>query len=140
MPLHMVHHLGMYEAAYGLMFSLNTVMIILLDVPLCAATYHCPHRLALHPGGPRTGPGFGCMAFVHGSTGVAMTVVIWTFGEMILLPTATAYVAEIAPAARRGQYMGFYSMTFSLAFIMGPWMGTAVLGSHGPMVLWSGAF
>lgn len=140
MPLHMVHHLGMSEAAYGLMFSLNTVMIILIEVPLTAATSHWPNRLSLPLGAALTGAGFGAMAFVHGYAGVAMTVVIWTFGEMILLPTATAYVAEIAPDSKRGQYMGFYSMTFSLAFTMGPWLGAAVLAGRGPGVLWTGAF
>jgi len=140
MPLHLVHHLGMSEAVYGLMFSLNTVMIILIEVPLTAATSHWPHRLSLPLGAVLTGAGFGAMAFARGYDGVALTVVVWTFGEMILLPTATAYVAEIAPPSRRGQYMGFYSMTFSLAFTLGPWLGAAVLASGGPGVLWPGTF
>ena len=31
------------------------------------------------------------------------TVVIWTFGEMILFPSTAAYVSELAPASRRGE-------------------------------------
>jgi len=35
---------------------------------------------------------------------------------MIFFPTTAAYTSEIAPADRRGEYMGYYQMTFSFAF------------------------
>ena len=63
---------------------------------------------------------------------------IWTFGEMILLPGSGAYIADIAPAGRRGQYMGFYTMAFGTAFALGPWLGTLVLERAGAWTLWLG--
>ena len=36
--------------------------------------------------------------------------------------------------------MGFYTMAFSLAFIIGPWMGTMILERFGGIVLWSSMF
>jgi len=71
---------------------------------------------------------------------VALTVAIWTVGEMILLPAMSNYVAEVAPADRRGEYMGLYSMAWGVAFGVGPWLGTLVLERYGRVVLWSGAF
>jgi MFS family permease len=50
---------------------------------------------------------------------------------MILFPPARAYVAEIAPPGRRGEYMGMYSMVFGAAVTLGPWLGTAVLEAFG---------
>ena len=68
---------------------------------------------------------------------IAGTVVIWTFGEMIFFPASTAYVSELAPAGRTGEYMGAFSATFSLALIVGPWMGATLLDRVGGGVTWT---
>jgi predicted MFS family arabinose efflux permease len=36
--------------------------------------------------------------------------------------------------------MGLYTMSFSLAFATGPWIGTSVYERHGSRVVWLGAF
>ena len=86
------------------------------------------------------GAGFGALVFVNSALGVAATVVIWTFGEMIILPASAAYVSDIAPPAQSGAYMGLYTMGFSLAFALAPWLGTQTMERFGPSVLWLGAF
>ncbi len=140
MPLYLVRDLGLSEASYGLLFTVNTMLIILLEVPLNLAMTSWPHRRALPLGALLVGAGFGAMGLVAGFPGVALTVVVWTFGEMILLPGASAWVAEVAPAHRRGAYMGLFVMSFSVAFASGPWLGTAVYDRYGSGVLWSLAF
>jgi len=80
--------------------------------------------------------GFGALAFLTSYWGILATVVVWTVGEMILFPSTAAYVSELAPAARRGEYMGFYSMTFGIGFTVGPWAGLSVLGAAGARTLW----
>ena len=67
-------------------------------------------------------------------------IVVWTFGEMVLFPQASAYVADVAPPNRRGAYMGAYSMAFSIAFAVGPWAGTTVFSRFGAVILWSLVF
>ena len=91
-------------------------------------------------GGFLVAAGFGAMAFARTLPEVAVTVVVWTFGEMFLLPGMVNYVSEIAPAHKRGAYMGLYSMSFGTAFAAGPWLGSLILGHHGPAVLWPGVF
>jgi MFS family permease len=71
---------------------------------------------------------------------VAATVLIWTFGEMFLFPAMAAYATDIAPARRRGEYMGLVQMAMSLAFAVGPWAGTAVLSKFGGRTLWLASF
>jgi MFS family permease len=56
-----------------------------------------------------------------------------------LLPTAAAHIASLAPEGRRGQYLGAYSMTFSVALMVGPWLGAAVLSRFGAATLWLAA-
>jgi MFS family permease len=140
MPLYLVRELSMSEAVYGLLFTVNTVLILLLEVPLNLAMSSWPHRQALPLGALLTAAGFGATGLVAGFPMVALTVVVWTFGEMILLPGASAWVAEIAPAHRRGAYMGLFIMLFSLAFTAGPWLGATVYERYGGGVLWGLAF
>jgi MFS family permease len=140
MPLYLVRELSMSEATYGLLFTVNTVLILLLEVPLNLSMSSWPHRRALPLGAFLTGAGFGATALVAGFPMVAFTVVIWTFGEMILLPGASAWVAESAPAHRRGAYMGLFVMSFSVAFSIGPWLGATVYDRYGGGVLWGLVF
>jgi MFS family permease len=140
MALFLVRDLGLSEVVYGALFTVNTLLIVLLEIPLNGATAAWTHRRTLATGALLYAVGFGGLALVTGVGGVAATVVIWTFGEMILMPGMAAYVAETAPPERRGEYMGLYTMAFSLAFAVGPWAGTEILDRFGATVLWGGAF
>ena len=80
------------------------------------------------------------MAFAQSIPALALTIVIWTFGEMFFFPASAAYATDVAPDSRRGEYSGLYTMTFSIAFALGPWAGTAVLEHSGARVLWTLTF
>jgi MFS family permease len=140
LPLFLVQDLSLSPAFYGGLFTLNTVMIVLMEVPLNAATSHWPHRRGLALGALFFAVGSGAFGFASGPLLVIAAMVVWTFGEMLLFPQASAYVAEIAPPARRGEYMGAYSFAFSLAFAVAPWAGTSTYARFGPRILWLGVF
>jgi MFS family permease len=140
LPLFLVEDLGLSPAFYGLLFTINTVMIVFMEVPLNAATTHWPHRRALALGAFLFAAGSGVFVFATGPAVIIAGIVIWTFGEMMLFPQASAYVADIAPAHRRGEYMGAYSLSFSLAFAFAPWAGTTVFAEFGSVILWTAVF
>ena len=136
MPIYLVRDLKLPESFYGSLFTINTLMIVVLEVRLNLATSHWPHGRTLMLGSLLYAIGFGGMAMAHTPATIVVTVVIWTFGEMILLPGMSDYVASISPPARRGAYMGIYALTFSVAFSIGPWLGTWMLDAWGSLVLW----
>jgi predicted MFS family arabinose efflux permease len=140
MPLFIVRDLGLSAATFGLLFSLNCLLIVVLEIPLNAATAHWPHRQTLALGAVLSGAGFGAMAFARDFWTLAATVVIWTFGEMLFFPASAAYATDAAPDSRRGEYSGLYTMVFSVAFAIGPWAGTAVLDRLGARTLWGSTF
>ncbi len=140
MPIYLVRDLHLRESVYGLLFTINTILIVLLEVRLNVATSHWPHHRSLALGTLLLGLGFGGLAFCREIWGVMITVVIWTFGEMMALPPMSAYVAELAPPERRGEYMGIYTMSWGLAFTLGPWLGTVALDRFGGRALWLGVF
>jgi len=140
LPLDVVRDLRLPPSAFGWMFTINTMLIVLFEIRLNFATSHWPHRRSLFAGGMFIAAGFGAMAFCTTPLAIAGTVVVWTIGEMILLPSMSNFVAELAPADRRGEYMGLYSMSWAIAFAIGPWLGTLVLERCGRVALWTGAF
>lgn len=139
LPLFLVRDLGLPESTYGLMFTINTLLITLIEVPLIAATSEWSYRRMLILGTLLTGCGFGALGLVQGWRGVAALVVVWTFGEMVLLPGSAAYASEAAPPGRRGEYLGLYSMSFSIAFAAGPWLGTRLMEGIGGRPIWIAA-
>lgn len=145
LPLFLVHNLRFPESIYGTIFTVNTLLIVALEVPLNSAMAHWSHRRTLMLGALLYALGFGSYALVgiapFGKTaGVFAAVVIWTFGEMIMMPGSSAYAAEIAPPERRGEYMGLYTMSFNVGFSVGPLLGASLLGRWGPSVAWGAAF
>lgn len=83
--------------------------------------------------------GFGGFAIATTTIPLVIAIIVFTIGEMTFFPITAAYTSEIAPADRRGEYMGYYQMTFSFAFSAGPWLGTVVYENYGSVILWSGA-
>jgi MFS family permease len=140
LPLFLVRNLHLPESLYGGIFTLNTLMIVAIEVPLNTATARWSHRRTLMLGTFLYAVGFGSFAVVTSVAGVFAAVALWTFGEMILLPGSAAYAAEIAPPGRRGEYMGLYTMSFSISFSLAGFLGASLLQAWGPQVLWGAAF
>lgn len=138
LPLFIVSELGYTNAVYGILTAVNTVLIIFIEVPLNDSMRHWDDRKALALGALLSGVGFGLMAFTNTIPPIIFLIVIWTFGEMIFFPSSGEYVAKIAPEKQRGEYMGYFQMSFSFAFMVGPWLGTTVLDLYGPFNLWIG--
>lgn len=138
MPLYLVRDLHYRESFYGILFVVNTVLIVLLEVPLNLAMASWSHRWTLVLGATLYAVGFGSMAVLHSVPGLLLAAVVWTFGEMIAMPVSGAYAADIAPPGRAGEYAGAYASMFSLAILVGPWAGTVALERFGGTALWCG--
>lgn len=149
MAVFLVNGLGLSPQIYGLLFTLNTVMIVALEIPLTARLTRFDPRHVLAVGVALTAVGFAALGWVQGIVGVVATVIVWTFGEMVFSPTSSAYVADLAPEGERGQYMGLYTAAHSLAFMIaaplglwsldrfgrGHWGAVGVVGLFGAVVL-----
>ncbi|HJV22831.1 MAG TPA: MFS transporter [Holophagaceae bacterium] len=139
-PLWVVRDLGHSTRFFGLIFTLNTVLIVVLEVGLNMAMAKWPHGRALALGCLCYAVGFGLTGLASTKSALLGLAVIWTFGEMILLPTASDAVAGLAPVDRRGEYMGLYSLSFATALAFGPWLGVQGYALGGPGWVWAGCF
>ncbi len=140
LPLHIVNGLGFSNAVFGYLIAINTVLIIFVEVPLNDAMRSWAHWKSLGLGSLLSGIGFGLLAFAQDISPIILLIIIWTFGEMILFPASGDYVASISPEKQRGEYMGYFQMSFSFSFMVGPWLGAEVLEQFGSLNLWLGCF
>jgi MFS family permease len=121
-----VHVLGLSNALYGTLISLNGLLVVLLELPISMLTQRLPASPVIAIGLLLIGLGFGLVAFAPTFPLLALTVGIWTLGEMIHSPVSTAYVADLAPPHLRGRYQGAWGMTWSSGLILGPLFGTLI--------------
>lgn len=140
LPLDLVRGQGMSERAYGALLAINGLLIVLIEVPLSAATARWRHGRALALGAFLACTGMGLTAFAHNFVTALGTLVVWTFGEMILFPAGSHYVTDTTAPERRGEALGAYTGSFGLAFLLAPLLGTAVLDRWGANTVWAGAF
>jgi MFS family permease len=110
-------------------------LIVALEFPLIGVTRRFAAPPVIAAGVVLTGIGFALTGTAHTVMLLALTVVIWTFGEMVAAPVGNAYVADLAPLHLRGRYQGAYSLTFALGFVLAPAIGTRLF-AWSPTGLW----
>jgi MFS family permease len=129
-PLH-VKESGLSNADYGLLISLNGLAIVVLELPFTSITQRFPAIPTLAVGSILVGLGFALNAWAESLVALAFTVLIWTIGEIVYAPVASAYVADIAPVHLRGRYQGAWGLMWGLAFMLGPGIGAALFAWNG---------
>jgi MFS family permease len=78
------------------------------------------------------------VAFGQGYWAFWTSMVVMTFGELLLVPTSSTYAANLAPPDKRGRYMGLYGLTWLGAQSIGPVFGGFLSDSLGPQAPWFG--
>lgn len=134
LPLH-ISALGFTARTYGTLLSINGAMIVLFELALTSWTQKFPPQPLIALGYGLTAVGFALTGIASGVPMLAMTVVIWTLGEMIYAPVTGAFVTGLAPERYRGRYMGIWHSMWSIGMVLGPMMGTWMY-ERNPNWLW----
>jgi MFS family permease len=135
-PLYMRNVYGLAENRIGQLYAVNTIIIVVLEMILMERIRRFSLALMINISFILLGIGLGLMPLGRGFLFGALTVAVWTFGEMLSMPLVTALIASRATDANRGRYMGLNSFSFSLAFIVAPIVGTAIYQRVGPDAVW----
>lgn len=125
---------------YGLAISVNGALVVLLSIPVGNAAVRWPRFGSLAAAALFLGAGFGLTAVSNSLPLYALTVAIWTLGEILGAVVAPAVVADLAPAELRGLYQGVFGAAWGLSLFTGPAIGGWVFGRLGSTTLWMGCF
>lgn len=126
---------GFSSAVYGGLIALNGFVVLLLELPLATVTRRLPPRPTIALGMLLIGLGFAATGLVSTVPLLALTVIVWTLGEIVSAPVGGAYVAALAPRHLIGRYQGAWSSTFALGWVIGPSLGGRLF-EWNPAWLW----
>ncbi|MFF3491458.1 MDR family MFS transporter [Streptomyces sp. NPDC002795] len=129
---------GLSSSDVGLVAAVNGVVIVALQIPLTRFIERRDPGRLLTVSSLLIGYGFALTALAGSLAAYALTVVVWTLGEMINAPTQSGLVARLSPAEGRGRYQGVYTMSWSAAALVAPLAGGWVIDSAGAGWLWAG--
>ncbi|GAA1811724.1 MFS transporter [Luedemannella flava] len=129
---------GLSTGTYGLVIALNGILIVAGQLFVPKLLRHLPRAHALALGAVLVGVGFALTAFAGTAWFYAISVVIWTLGEMADAPSKSALLADLSPSWMRGRYQGASSLAWSMASFGAPIIGAAVQQHLGNATLWLG--
>ncbi|HTT70623.1 MAG TPA: MFS transporter [Anaeromyxobacteraceae bacterium] len=134
LPIDMARH-GLSPATYGVVLSVNTALIVVLQpfAPRLLGRLSYPHALALSSA--LVGLGFGAYALCGSPLGFALATAVWSLGEIGYAPSASAYTALLAPPELRGRYAGAFALAVGFAGALAPLLGTSVFEALGDRAL-----
>ncbi len=135
-PLYFRNVYGYREDGIGAFFAVNGICIVLFEMQLVRLIEKLDRLKWIGFGSLLICAGFGLMPWGDSKAWSVFTVLVWTLGEMIAMPLSMAVVADRASESHRGAYMATIAMTFSLAYIFAPLVGTSIYEQFGADTLW----
>lgn len=123
MSVHATAHGGLTESQVGLLFTVNGVIVVLLQRTATRLSARWPLTRAAAAGCLFYLAGWSWVAFARGWWPMALGMVIVTLGEIVISPSLEALSANLAPARLKGRYLGFQGLLQSLGQALGPLLG-----------------
>lgn len=136
LPVDMRAH-GVEPAWFGALMAVNGVLIVLLQPSVVRLVQRVRPSRALALGALTTGLGFGLTGLASSVPVYALTIVVWTLGELSFTPVTPAVVSAFAPVDARGAYQGTYQLAWGIAACTAPALGSRILGHFGGHTLWA---
>jgi predicted MFS family arabinose efflux permease len=142
LPVFAKNESGVSEKAIGLIFFVNTIVVVLAQLPMTKLLEGRRRMKAL-----AAMTGLWAVAWLIVLAGglwleaaaaaavFALSAVVFGLGECFQGPVQGALVADLAPPLLRGRYMAVSANSWDLGFLVGPALGGVILATA-PLALW----
>ncbi len=127
LSVYTVDRLGFTTAQYGLLLTLNGLIVVITQYPVIRLVDKLPKAQGLIIGSLFYVIGYSLLGWISGFNWAVLIIVLITAGEVIMTPIASAVVAESAPPDKRGRYMGFFTLGQTVGFALSPLFGGVLL-------------
>jgi MFS family permease len=139
LPIYVSENFGMAENQYSLILSVNAVIVVLFQYVVTKYTDHFSPYSIIMGGAMLYVIGFLTVSFGSVLWHFMMSMVIITIGELMIMPTATTLVANLAPENMRARYLGLLALGYPIGSGLGPVVGGILNDSVAPVAIWYGA-
>jgi MFS family permease len=127
---------GLSTSEYGVIIALNGVLIVLLQPFAVPIVGRFRPSSVLAVAAVLIGAGFGIPILLASAAGYALSVLVWTLGEIAMSPVTPGLISAFAGPRLRGSYQGAQQTVWGIASMAAPLIGTAILERAGAPVLW----
>jgi predicted MFS family arabinose efflux permease len=142
LPVFAKNEAGVSEKAIGAIFFVNTIVVVLAQLPV-AKLLEGRRRMRALAAMTVLWAGAWVVVLAGGAwfeaaaaAGMfAFAALVFGLGECFQGPVQGALVADLAPPRLRGRYMAVSTNSWDLGFLLGPAVGGVVLATA-PLVLW----
>jgi MFS family permease len=138
MPVYAKTNFGIPESLYGWIPTTNAFMCVFIQYSVTQVTRRYKTLPVAAMGMLIYAVGTGMVALMSGFSGFWLCMVVLTFGELTLVPTASKYAADAAPADLRGRYLSVYWFGWGLARTLSPLIGGFLNDNVAPHAIWIG--
>jgi len=129
---------GLPENLFGWLPTTNALMCVFIQFPLTQVSRRFRPLPVIGVGMLIYALGVGSVALMNSFWGFWTSMVLMTYGELTLVPTASKYIADLAPADMRGRYMSFYWFAWGIARGAAPLIGGMLNDNVSPRSIWIG--
>jgi predicted MFS family arabinose efflux permease len=138
LPLYHNEKFGLTEFQTGLLLSLNGLLVFLLEMPIVSRieSKKINKIKILAYGALCVALGYYILLVDSWVFVLVISIVLLTFGEIFAFPFSNAVALNRAPKGQEGQYMGLYTMSFSLAHIACSKTGLDIIEHFGYQINW----
>ena len=126
---------GLPASDYGYVIALNGVVIVFGQPLSMALLARWPRRVTLPIGILGVGAGVAATGLCRTPLAFAVTVVVWTVGEIATAGSFQALIASLAPPDQRGRYAGALGLAWGASGLVAPLVGASVFAVS-PTALW----
>ena len=137
LPLDMQAH-GLSPRDYGVAIAVNGFLIILVTIPVSNMAAKWPRFETVAVAAVLMGLGFGFTALATNLPLFALSVAIWTLGEIAGTAVSPTIIADLSPVELRGLYQGIFGAAWGLSYFLGPLAGGWMYEQWGSNALWVG--
>ena len=111
-PVYLTQFLGVSLRSWGLLLSLNGVLIVAIQYPLIRRVRERSRLGGVALGSALLGIGVGAAAFASPGWSLWALMAVFSLGEMLFVPLSTSTVSGMTTVAERGRYMGVWSLVW----------------------------
>ena len=122
-----VDRVGFSTAQYGLLLTLNGLIVIFFQYPMTLALRRLAKFRALIIGSLLYGVGYLSLGWITQFGWALGAMAIITTGEIIYSPVTLSVIGELSPQDQRGQYMGLFGLSETTGIAIGPLLGGILL-------------
>ncbi|MGB5925445.1 MAG: MFS transporter [Dehalococcoidia bacterium] len=122
-----VDMVGFSTSQYGLLLTLNGLIVIFFQYPMTLALRRLAKFRALILGSLFYAFGYLSLGWITQFGWALGAMAIITTGEIIHAPITLAVIGELSPQDQRGRYMGLFGLSQTVGIAIGPLLGGILL-------------